>query len=587
AEFNKSGLSSALRTQLLFVWSAFTNALFIVLENAVKILGVSDMINPVQGVANETARGQKLLIAITLYGALYSALAAGLGAQYGAVVFGGLFVTMVVLSVVYNKIKPPPNSLQPGTRNLTAQESGTPERDADERAMATIVKTLQSDPQALKHPLLIGKSGQGKTVTAEVLGAKIRKGEYPALKGKQVHIINAAVLANPKADLFGGSSSPLDAIMGSIGTSQRQINNIILVIDEIHELFKSAKSGNCVGSELKTRLDAGGNFPRVIGLTTWKDYATYIHPVDKAIARRFNFIPLDNFDEKKTVALMQKTLSRLSPGAIQERGVLEYIFEKTKSAPQPAAALRILLDCIERISESQKSENRKKLEETSEALRTDFCQGRSEQAEEYFPPEILEQMEGNTAEQKRLGASVDKEEKKRESFARTRQIWNSIKATLDRRAQCLRKLKQKRLTVQQLTAKEKKQVVALMLIDKIFWSQMQALLLRKQEKLGIRVRITKGMIDELLEAEVARDRKMEEEFAAGQAEYKPGDQPSDTISLSDIIAKVATALGRSDLTPQERQDFTELLSTCTALLSGSGKDAEKAKKGSSEKEEEE
>ncbi|NGX55771.1 MAG: hypothetical protein KR126chlam2_01413, partial [Chlamydiae bacterium] len=32
AEFNKSGLSSALRTQLLFVWSAFTNALFIVLE---------------------------------------------------------------------------------------------------------------------------------------------------------------------------------------------------------------------------------------------------------------------------------------------------------------------------------------------------------------------------------------------------------------------------------------------------------------------------------------------------------------------------------------------------------------------------
>lgn len=131
------------------------------------------------------------------------------------------------------------------------------------------------------NPVLIGEPGVGKTAIAEGLALKIAEGKVPAkLQNKVVYMLDVASLVSNT-----GIRGQFEERMKQLITELQERNNIILFIDEIHQLVGagSAEGSMDAGNILKPALARGEL--QLVGATTLSEYRKI--EKDGALERRF------------------------------------------------------------------------------------------------------------------------------------------------------------------------------------------------------------------------------------------------------------------------------------------------------------
>ena len=132
------------------------------------------------------------------------------------------------------------------------------------------------------NPCLIGEPGVGKTAIAEGLAQRIASGDVPAkLRDKQVFLLDLTSLV-AGTQFRGQFESRMKGLIEEI----RREGNIILVIDEVHNLVGAgyAEGSMNAANILKPALSRGEI--QVIGATTFTEYRKHIEK-DAALERRF------------------------------------------------------------------------------------------------------------------------------------------------------------------------------------------------------------------------------------------------------------------------------------------------------------
>ncbi|CAM3761865.1 AAA family ATPase [Mesobacillus thioparans] len=131
------------------------------------------------------------------------------------------------------------------------------------------------------NPVLIGEPGVGKTAIAEGLALKIVEGSVPEkLKHKEVYLLDVASMVSNT-----GIRGQFEERMKQLISELQARKNIILFIDEIHQLVGagSAEGSMDAGNILKPALARGEL--QVVGATTLKEYRQI--EKDAALERRF------------------------------------------------------------------------------------------------------------------------------------------------------------------------------------------------------------------------------------------------------------------------------------------------------------
>ncbi len=132
------------------------------------------------------------------------------------------------------------------------------------------------------NPCLIGEPGVGKTAVAEGLALRITKGEVPyKLQNKEVHLLDLTALV-AGTQFRGQFESRMKGLIDEV----KRLGNIILVIDEVHNIVGAGDSEGSMNAAniLKPALSRGEI--QVIGATTFAEYRKYIEK-DAALERRF------------------------------------------------------------------------------------------------------------------------------------------------------------------------------------------------------------------------------------------------------------------------------------------------------------
>lgn len=151
------------------------------------------------------------------------------------------------------------------------------------------------------NPILIGEPGVGKTAIAEGLAVRIAEKEVPAkLFGAEVYLLDlTAVVAGTQ---FRGQ---FEGRMKSIIDEARKSGNIILVIDEIHNIIGAgeAQGGAMNAANILKPALAKGDI-QVIGATTLEEYRKYIEK-DSALERRFQPVLVEEPDIEETIEILK------------------------------------------------------------------------------------------------------------------------------------------------------------------------------------------------------------------------------------------------------------------------------------------
>ena len=149
------------------------------------------------------------------------------------------------------------------------------------------------------NPVLIGEAGVGKTAVVEGLAQQIVDGSVPAkLQDKRIISLNMVSMVQGT-----GIRGQFEQRMQQLIKELEQNDNIILFIDEIHELVGAgnAEGGMDAGNIIKPAL-ARGDF-QLIGATTIKEYRNI--EKDSALARRFQPVEVKEPTTEETVKILQ------------------------------------------------------------------------------------------------------------------------------------------------------------------------------------------------------------------------------------------------------------------------------------------
>ena len=132
------------------------------------------------------------------------------------------------------------------------------------------------------NPCLIGEPGVGKTAIAQGLAIKIANGKVPAkLLNKEVYLLDmTSILAGTQ---FRGQ---FESRMKSIIDECKSLGNIILVIDEIHNIMGAGDAENSMNAANILKPSLSNGEIQLIGTTTLKEYRKHIEK-DTALERRF------------------------------------------------------------------------------------------------------------------------------------------------------------------------------------------------------------------------------------------------------------------------------------------------------------
>ncbi len=132
------------------------------------------------------------------------------------------------------------------------------------------------------NPCLIGEPGVGKTAIAQGLAIKIANKKVPAkLLNKEVYLLDmTAIIAGTQ---FRGQ---FEGRMKTLIEECKSAGNIILVIDEIHNIIGAGDAEHSMNAANILKPSLSNGEIQLIGTTTLKEYRKYIEK-DSALERRF------------------------------------------------------------------------------------------------------------------------------------------------------------------------------------------------------------------------------------------------------------------------------------------------------------
>jgi len=168
-------------------------------------------------------------------------------------------------------------------------------RDTETERVIQILNRRQKN-----NPCLIGEPGVGKTAIAEGLAQRIAAGEVPyKLRDKEVFLLDLTSLV-AGTQFRGQFESRMKSLIGEI----KECGNIILVIDEVHNLVGAGDAEGSMNAAniLKPALSRGEI--QVIGATTFNEYRKYIEK-DAALERRFQPVNVSEPTIEEASQIMQ------------------------------------------------------------------------------------------------------------------------------------------------------------------------------------------------------------------------------------------------------------------------------------------
>ena len=150
------------------------------------------------------------------------------------------------------------------------------------------------------NPCLIGEPGVGKTAIAEGLAQRIAAGTVPfKLRDKEVYLLDLTALV-AGTQFRGQFESRMKGLIEEI----RKAGNIILVIDEVHNIVGAGDAERSMNAAniLKPALSRGEI--QVIGATTFNEYRKYIEK-DSALERRFQPVTVAEPNMEDTLEILK------------------------------------------------------------------------------------------------------------------------------------------------------------------------------------------------------------------------------------------------------------------------------------------
>ena len=167
-----------------------------------------------------------------------------------------------------------------------------------EKEIARVVQILSR--RTKNNPCIIGEAGVGKTAIAEGLAACLAEGRVPGpLKHMRLLSLDlSGMVAGTK--YRGDFEERIKGIVDEVCAA----GNIVLFIDEIHNLIGTGAAEGAVDAAniLKPQL-ARGEF-QVVGATTAAEYRRYIEK-DAALERRFQSVEVAEPDEATAVEILK------------------------------------------------------------------------------------------------------------------------------------------------------------------------------------------------------------------------------------------------------------------------------------------
>lgn len=168
-------------------------------------------------------------------------------------------------------------------------------RDVETERVIQILNRRQKN-----NPCLIGEPGVGKTAIAEGLAQRIAAGDVPyKLRDKEVFLLDLTALV-AGTQFRGQFESRMKALISEI----KACGNIILVIDEVHNLVGAGDAEGSMNAAniLKPALSRGEI--QVIGATTFNEYRKHIEK-DAALERRFQPVSVAEPTIEEACQIMQ------------------------------------------------------------------------------------------------------------------------------------------------------------------------------------------------------------------------------------------------------------------------------------------
>lgn len=193
------------------------------------------------------------------------------------------------------------NPLEKFGRNLTQEaRDGKIDpvigRDAEIRNALRILSRRKKN-----NPVLIGQPGVGKTAIVEGLAQRIVNNDVPEpLQGRTIFSLDMGSLV-AGAKYRGQFEERLKAVIDEVQKSDGQI---IMFIDEIHNIVGAGKSeGAMDASNIMKPMLARGEI-KVIGATTLNEYRQYIEK-DGALERRFQKVMVEQPSVEDTISILR------------------------------------------------------------------------------------------------------------------------------------------------------------------------------------------------------------------------------------------------------------------------------------------
>ena len=168
-------------------------------------------------------------------------------------------------------------------------------RDVETERVIQILNRRQKN-----NPCLIGEPGVGKTAIAEGLAQRIAAGDVPyKLRNKEVFLLDLTALV--AGTQFRGQ---FESRMKSLISEIKECGNIILVIDEVHNLVGAGDAEGSMNAAniLKPALSRGEI--QVVGATTFNEYRKHIEK-DAALERRFQPVSVAEPTIEEACQIMQ------------------------------------------------------------------------------------------------------------------------------------------------------------------------------------------------------------------------------------------------------------------------------------------
>ena len=156
------------------------------------------------------------------------------------------------------------------------------------------------------NPVIIGKSGVGKTAIVEGLANKIATGNVTP------HLANKKVLSLDLSGMVAGTKyrgefeKRLKSLVDEIIAAKR---NIILFIDEMHSLAEAGEATGAIDAAdiLKPALARGEL--QMVGATTIQEYKKYVEH-DPTLERRFQPVMIDEPSAENTIKILEGIRSK-------------------------------------------------------------------------------------------------------------------------------------------------------------------------------------------------------------------------------------------------------------------------------------